>query len=303
MLQDNGSWLRTLRRDNVELVRTAIERITPDGIETVDGTHHPADVIIYATGFRANEMLLPMTITGRGGADLRAGWGERPTAYLGITMPEFPNFFCMYGPGTNLASSGSIIFHSECQAHYIVAALGHIADNELACVEPKVEKTRDWVERSQQQMRGMVWSQPSVKHSVYKNAYGEVYIVSPWRVVDYWSWTREFDPGDYVIRKRAELASARSTDEYGEPPREIDHFGTGCSRRLCRIGCLCFRYDNRAGRRQLPAVCVPVGKYPVHSQRPGRKAALSNVSDRGPHLCGRAGTGQRPKWRTVPAWI
>jgi 4-hydroxyacetophenone monooxygenase len=93
-----------------------------------------------------------------------------------------------------------------------VAALGHIADNELACVEPKVGNTRDWVERSQQQMRGMVWSQPSVKHSFYKNAYGEVYILSPWRVVDYWSWTREFDRGDYVIRKRAELAGARSTE-------------------------------------------------------------------------------------------
>jgi len=209
MLQDNGSWLRALRRPHVELVRDPIERITPDGIDTADEVHRTVDVIIYATGFRANEMLLPMTITGRNGADLRAGWGERPTAYLGITMPEFPNFFCMYGPGTNLASSGSIIFHSECQANYIISALAHIADNGIDFVEPTADKTRDWVERSQREMRGMVWSQPSVKHSFYKNSYGEVYILSPWRVVDYWSWTREFNPDDYLVRQTAKLASAR----------------------------------------------------------------------------------------------
>lgn len=202
MLQDNGSWLRTLRRPNVELVRDRIERITPDGIDTVDGAHYAVDVIIYATGFRANEMLLPMTIIGRDGADLRAGWGERPTAYLGITLPAFPNFFCMYGPGTNLASSGSIIFHSECQANYILSALEYLADNGIDCVEPTVEKTQDWVDRSQAELRGMVWTQPSVKHSFYKNRHGEIYILSPWRVVDYWSWTREFDPADYVVRQR-----------------------------------------------------------------------------------------------------
>ena len=220
LLQDNGSWLRTLRRPHVELVRDAIKRITPDGIDTVDGTHHAADVVIFASGFRANEMLLPIAIIGRNGADLRAGWGERPAAYLGITVPDFPNFFCIYGPGTNQASSGSIIFHSECQANYIISALAHIADNGIDFVEPTVEKTRDWVERSQREMRSMVWSQPSVKHSFYKNSHGEVYILSPWRVVDYSSWTREFNPADYVITQFAQTRGGwlRSATWRAEPP-------------------------------------------------------------------------------------
>ena len=50
-------------------------------------------------------------------------WGERPAAYLGITVPGFPNLFCMYGPGTNLAHGGSLIFHSECQMRYITRCL------------------------------------------------------------------------------------------------------------------------------------------------------------------------------------
>ena len=118
-LQDNGSWLRTLTRANVDLVRTAIDHIEADAVVTQDGVRHPADVLVYATGFHANRVLWPMLITGRDGADLRSLWGERPAAYLGITVPGFPNFFCMYGPGTNCAHGGSLIFHSECQMRYI----------------------------------------------------------------------------------------------------------------------------------------------------------------------------------------
>ena len=198
-LQDNGSWLRTLTRDNVELVRTAIARIDPDAVVTDDGVRHPADVIVYATGFQVNRMLWPMTIIGRDGEPLSRRWGERPSAYLGITVPGYPNFFCMYGPGTNLASGGSLIFHSECQIRYITQCLELLIADGHRSIEPRPDKAEDWRTRSQAEMAKMVWSQPSIKHSFYKNAHGEVYGLSPWRLVDYWAWTRTPDPDDFVI--------------------------------------------------------------------------------------------------------
>jgi 4-hydroxyacetophenone monooxygenase len=199
-LQDNGSWLRTLTRDNVELVRSGIDRIETDAIVTEDGARYPADVIVYATGFQANKILWPMAITGRGGEILSERWGERPTAYLGITIPGYPNFFCMYGPGTNLAHGGSLIFHSECQMRYITQCLEMLIGGGHRSLEPREDKAADWHDRSQAEMRRLVWSQPSVKHSFYKNKFGEVYVLSPWRLVDYWTWTREPDPDDFVIR-------------------------------------------------------------------------------------------------------
>ena len=198
-LQDNGSWLRTLTRDNVELIRTGIARIDPDAVVTEDGVRHPADVIVYATGFQVNRMLWPMAITGRDGEPLSRRWGERPSAYLGITVPGYPNFFCMYGPGTNLASGGSLIFHSECQIRYITQCLELLIAGGHRSIEPRPDKAEDWRVRSQAEMAKMVWSQPSIKHSFYKNAHGEVYGLSPWRLVDYWAWTRTPDPGDFVI--------------------------------------------------------------------------------------------------------
>jgi len=199
-LQDNGSWLRTLTRDNVELVRAGIDHIESDAVVTEDGTRYPADIIVYATGFQANKMLWPMTIRGRDGELLSERWGQRPSAYLGITVPGYPNFFCMYGPGTNLAHGGSLIFHSECQMRYITECLELLINGGHACLEPREDKATEWHERSQAEMRKMVWSQPSIKHSFYKNSFGEVHILSPWRLVDYWSWTREPNRDDFVIR-------------------------------------------------------------------------------------------------------
>ena len=199
-LQDNGSWLATLRRDNVDLVRCGIDRIEAGAVVDNDGVRHPAEVLLYATGFRVNDFLSSLHVTGRDGVDLHEIWETRPAAYLGITIPGFPNFFCMYGPGTNLASGGSLIFHSECQMRYIMSALDLLIASGKAALEPRAEVCDNWYERTQAEMTTMVWSQPSIAHSFYKNADGVVNSLSPWRLVDYWSWTRTVDPADFVTR-------------------------------------------------------------------------------------------------------
>jgi|tagenome__1003787_1003787.scaffolds.fasta_scaffold20989172_6 4-hydroxyacetophenone monooxygenase len=198
-LQDNGSWLRTLTRDNVELVRTSIDHIEPDAIVTTDGERYEVDVIVYATGFLATKVLFPMDITGRDGINLRETWGERPAAYLGVTVPNFPNLFLMYGPGTNLVHGGSLIFHSECQMRYITGCLEALIDGEHRAMEPTQAKYDDWLTRTQAEINTYVWSHPSIKHSFFKNAYGEIYGLSPWRLVDYWAWTKEPDLADFVL--------------------------------------------------------------------------------------------------------
>ncbi|MEI2653936.1 MAG: hypothetical protein V9G12_17640 [Microthrixaceae bacterium] len=146
-------------------------------------------------------MLWPIDVIGREGADLRAMWGDRPAAYLGMTVPGFPNFFLMYGPGTNLAHGGSLIFHSECQMRYISQCLELLiaSDVERATMEPLEERYDDWHERTQREMSMMVWSQPTIEHSFYKNERGEIHGLSPWRLVDYWNWTKSVDPADFVF--------------------------------------------------------------------------------------------------------
>ncbi|QZH66039.1 flavin-containing monooxygenase [Mycolicibacterium farcinogenes] len=200
-LQDNGSWLSTLKRDNVELIRTPIERITPTGIVTADGQTYDADIIVYATGFRATDVLFPMTITGRDGIDLRDAWGQRPYAYRGITVPGFPNFFMTYGPGTHLAHGGSLILNSELQMRYINQCLEHLITEGLRTMEPLPEPTKAWHQRSQEAIRLTVWAQPSIKHSYFKNADGEIHTVSPWRLSEYRSAINEPVWSDFTVQE------------------------------------------------------------------------------------------------------
>ncbi len=113
LLRDNGVWADALKRDNVQLIPDSIREITPKGIVTADGVAHDVDVIIYGTGFQASKFLTPMTVTGRGGVDLHEHWSGDARAYLGVTVPGFPNLFCLYGPNTNIVINGSIIYFSE----------------------------------------------------------------------------------------------------------------------------------------------------------------------------------------------
>ena len=198
-LQDNGVWLSCLKKPNVELVRTGIERIVADGVVTVDGAFYPADVICYATGFLHNDYLWPMTIVGRGGRVLRDQWGIEPTAYLGITVPNFPNLFCLYGPGTNLAHGGSLIFQSECQVNYIMEAMRALLEGHHHTMEPKPEIHDEYRRRYEGEISQMVWAHWSVKHSHYKNPEGRVYTLSPWPIPTYWAWTKDIDLDDYIV--------------------------------------------------------------------------------------------------------
>ncbi len=125
-LRDDGRWAASFAHDHVELITTPLAAVTPGGVRTADGVEHPADVLIYGTGFTASDFVTPMRVFGHGGLELNEEWGGDARAYLGITVPDFPNFFMLYGPNTNLVINGSILVMVECQVRYIVEGLGRL---------------------------------------------------------------------------------------------------------------------------------------------------------------------------------
>ncbi len=196
MLQDNG-WFRTLQRDNVELVNDGIARVTEHGVVTTSGDEHPADVIVFATGFHPNKFLWPMEITARG-VRLHDRWGDDPRAYLGITIPGFPNLFCLYGPNTNPVV-GSVIFMLECQVNYVTQCLGALLEGGYASMDCRRDVHDEYNERVDAENEQMIWRHPKV-HSYYNNVHGRVTTNAPWRLIDYWRMTKQPDLADYVLR-------------------------------------------------------------------------------------------------------
>ena len=199
MLVDNG-WFATLLRPNVQLVTEPIAQVAPDGILTADGVFRSLDVLVLATGFKASSFLEDLNIHGRGGRDLADDWaGENASAYLGVTVPGFPNFFVLYGPNTNLAHGGSIIFHAECQVRYILSLIRQMTDQGLSSAEVRREVHDVYNAEVDAAHAELIWSHPGVR-SWYRNKNDRVIANSPWRLVDYWHLTHAAHLEDYVTR-------------------------------------------------------------------------------------------------------
>jgi cation diffusion facilitator CzcD-associated flavoprotein CzcO len=198
----SSDYLPALTQSNVEVVTESITEITEHGLVTADGVEHEVDVIIYGTGFTANDFLAPMTITGQGGCDLRGQWREGARAYLGMSVPSFPNLFLMYGPNTNLGS-GSVVFMLECQARYLRQAVDRLtAGGGALDVRPEAEAAYD--ARTQGKLTRGVWSMCS---SWYRAASGRVTTNWPGTVTEYRRRTATFDPAKYVALEPAEEMS------------------------------------------------------------------------------------------------
>jgi 4-hydroxyacetophenone monooxygenase len=198
ILIDNG-WFRTLRRDGVELVTDPVDHVTPDAVVTADGTPRPTDVIVVATGFQVMEMASRLGITGRDGLRLADVWAdENPTAHLGITVPGFPNLFCMAGPNTGLGHGGSGMFIAECQTRYIVDALRVLRERGASSMEVRREVHDEYVARVDAEHEQLIWTHPGMTNW-YRNRHGRIVAIMPWRLVDYWGMTRRVDPDEFLL--------------------------------------------------------------------------------------------------------
>jgi 4-hydroxyacetophenone monooxygenase len=195
---DNGVWAQTVQRDNVELTTTNIERIVPEGVVTVDGQLHEFDVLIYGTGFQPSKFLMPMKVVGRGGVDLHGRWEGDARAYLGVTVPEFPNFFMLYGPNTNIVVNGSIIWFTECEVHYVMDILKTVLTTGSRALVCKADVHDAYNAAVDAENLRMVWGVANV-NSWYKNAKGRVAQNWPYPLIEYWKRTHAVDPADYDV--------------------------------------------------------------------------------------------------------
>ncbi|MEI8401235.1 MAG: NAD(P)/FAD-dependent oxidoreductase [Alcaligenaceae bacterium] len=198
VLGDAG-WYSMLKRDNVRLETGAIKQVHAKAIELEDGTLIEAEILVMATGFQAGRMLWPMDIQGRGGVTIRQKWGDDdPRAFLGITAPEFPNFFMMYGPNTNIGHGGSALFLAECQTRYFMGLLQALRNQPIRSVECHQEVHDRYNQEIDALLRQLSWSHPSVS-TWYKNAKGRIVTNQPWSLLDYWRLTYEAKLSDYHL--------------------------------------------------------------------------------------------------------
>jgi cation diffusion facilitator CzcD-associated flavoprotein CzcO len=192
----SNDWYPTLGRDDVHLIGSAVERITPTGVISADGRSTDADVLIWCTGFRASEFLSPIKIIGRDRADLHEQWRHGAEAYLGLSALNFPNMFMVFGPNTN-SLTNTIVFLLERQARYIRQAL-----------EYKESHRVKWLDVSPDTHHAFQgWLQRKLDRTVftdncpgwYTNDEGKVTAMWPASHLAYARATAKFDPRRYTV--------------------------------------------------------------------------------------------------------
>ena len=199
IVKDPG-FLAAVRRDDVALHPASFERIEPDGVHLTNGSFLPADVIVWATGFKL-EYLSFLDVIGRDGTTLAESWagGTDPRAYLGIMVPGFPNFFVTAGPNSVPNHGGGHNVIGEEHVHYAVETLRHLVDHDYTAAEPRGDVTEAYNEQVDAELDHTVWRHGGSANGYYRNAAGRAWISCPWRLVDFWRMLRGPDPAAFVL--------------------------------------------------------------------------------------------------------
>jgi cation diffusion facilitator CzcD-associated flavoprotein CzcO len=187
-----------LTRPNVELVTSPVVEVRPRSVVDADGREHDVDTIIFGTGFHVTDQPIAARVRGRDGRLLSDVWGPSPSAYLGTTVPGFPNLFLLLGPNTVLGHT-SVVYMIEAQLAYLLDALRLMAARRVTSVEVRPPVVAAFNDGIQQQLQGTVWNAGGCK-SWYLDAAGRNSSLWPTYTFRFKNATKRFDPDAYLLR-------------------------------------------------------------------------------------------------------
>lgn len=188
IVKDPG-YYAALKQDHVTLLTSSIDRFTETGYITSDGEEVDCDVLITATGFTL-DWLCTLDVTGRNGITLAEKFDPMPRAHLGVTVPDFPNFFITSGPNSAILHGGGNNFAGESQVHYIVECLQLMLEQDAKTIEISQQVTDEYNVWVDAEMDKTVWQHGGTAHGYYRSHNGHAVVGSPWRMVDYWTEMR-----------------------------------------------------------------------------------------------------------------
>ncbi|MEK6670079.1 NAD(P)/FAD-dependent oxidoreductase [uncultured Aquabacterium sp.] len=188
-----------LCRPNVKLhpKDDGIAEINARGILTTQGQQIDLDLIVYSTGYDATDGVISYPVVGKGGRSVQDVWAEFPRAYLGTSLPGFPNFFVVTGPNTGIGHT-SAIFVIEAQMEYIRRAIQAVQQKGAKTIEVKPQAEADYTTMIHREMKQTVWQSGGCT-SWYKSKSGHVIAMFPGFSFTFRQMAKAFKPGDHVI--------------------------------------------------------------------------------------------------------
>ncbi|KAI3573497.1 hypothetical protein IWW34DRAFT_837550 [Fusarium oxysporum f. sp. albedinis] len=157
-ISPGNAYFEAFTHSNAELVTSGVATITPSGVVDEDGKEHPVDVIICATGFDTSYSP-SYTVRGRNSLDLRTAYGDCPKTYLGIMVPDFPNFFSFLGPNSPV-THGSLFGILEWHLRYSIKVIQKLQRENIKAIAPQHQAADDYFQHTHEMMKRLVFSSP-----------------------------------------------------------------------------------------------------------------------------------------------
>lgn len=192
----SNEWYPALARRTVHLYDEVVSHLTSDAVVLRDGTRLPADVVVYGTGFQASSFLHGIEVRGAGGRLLDQEWRQTPRAYLGMTVPNLPNLFLMYGPNTNPAWN-SVLMMLECQVRYLTSTVRRWQRVGRFAMEVKAGVAQHFAQELRSRTSRTVWVTGC--RNWYLAPDGTNTQNWPALVTEYWWRTRRVRWSDYTV--------------------------------------------------------------------------------------------------------
>ncbi|WP_232631009.1 flavin-containing monooxygenase [Methylobacterium sp. Leaf118] len=187
-----------LLRPNVDLVTAPIRAVRPRGVVTADGTEHPLDVLILATGFSPAGSFDRLDIAGRGGLRLAQAWRTGADAFRGISVAGFPNLFLLLGPNTGLGHN-SVLLMVEAQVDHVIGALRLLRRHPGRALEVRPEAQGRFRAGIDARLADSIWARGGCG-SWYLDGQGRNRTLWPGTVTSYRLGTRRLRLRDYALR-------------------------------------------------------------------------------------------------------
>ena len=192
----SNQWYPAVDSPNVELVSQGVEEVRERSLVAADGSEHPADTIVFATGFTPTDPPISHRLRGRAGATLAEVWKGSPQSYLATTVAGFPNLFLLYGPNSNLGHN-SIVYMLESQMTYVMGALKAMRESGHNALEVRPEVQDAFNEEMQSRLARSVWDAGGCG-SWYLDEHGRDSTMWPGFTYEFRQRTRAFDLDSYV---------------------------------------------------------------------------------------------------------
>jgi cation diffusion facilitator CzcD-associated flavoprotein CzcO len=188
-----------LQRPHVELVTEDIAEVRERSIVTRDGVERPIDVLIYGTGFHVTDQFIGMRLVGRDGIEIHDAWRNGMSAYLGVTVSGFPNFFILLGPNTGLGHN-SVVLMIEAQVGYVINCLKLMRERKIGAMEVRAESQKHFAADIRDRMARTVWQSGGCRSWYQDTHTGENTTLWPGSVIAYMRNMRSVSTAEYDLR-------------------------------------------------------------------------------------------------------